>query len=397
MKIKVKDFCVTFSYILVFVVAITYLRYTVTQIYTWRLFYYVSMVGIILLCILYMMGSTGGLKLNKLNVLLFALIGYELFISAFKGLFVMPMIFIDVISWPLLLIVFYDYCGNNELPKCFGWLTLLGTVIVCILSIPNIMTTNVNVRGSSLYATYFSFSFLPMVYLLRNKKESFILNIAIAVLMLLSTKRSSFIIIVFGIGIYYIMDNYVKNTSMKQMKKYVGLVFAFIVVAFLGQIIIQKFDLDIFERLASISTDGGSGRLRIWQQIIDKYRSSSVLEKVFGHGFHAVFYKVRPLGVARYAHNSFVETLYDYGILGLVLVLLVIRKLIATEFKMIRTKSALAPTMSFTVIAMLVLSSASYFFEQALIIVPFCVVWGICLGQFKRDPKRLRKGNKNES
>ena len=68
----------------------------------------------------------------------------------------------------------------------------------------------------------------------------------------------------------------------------------------------------------------GAGRTRIWNQVIDYYKASPTREKVLGHGFHSVFYQIRPLGIARYAHNSLLESLYDYGIVGLTLVLIVV-------------------------------------------------------------------------
>jgi len=49
MKIKVNNACIILSYIFVFISAFTYLRFTVTQIYRWRLLYLSSMMGIIIL------------------------------------------------------------------------------------------------------------------------------------------------------------------------------------------------------------------------------------------------------------------------------------------------------------------------------------------------------------
>ena len=395
MKIKVNKACIILSYIFVFISAFTYLRFTVTQIYRWRLLYLSSMMGIIILSYIYIFAyaSKKFFTINCITVLLIFIVVYELIISAFSGLFVAPMILIDVISWPLVFVVFYDYCKKYELPKCFSWLTLVGSIIVCILSIPNIMTTSVQVRGSSIFAAYYSFAFLPMVYLLRSKRESLLLSVVVTVLMILSTKRSAFIIVIVGISAYYILSNHVQNKSIKQMQKYIGLMIVFIAVAILCQMMIERLGLDIIARLTNISEDGGSGRSRIWRQVMSYFQDSSVLEKIFGHGFHAVFYEIKPLGIARYAHNSLIETLYDYGILGLILILVLIWKIISKTVNMVKTKSTLAPAMSFTVFSLIVLTLVSYFFEQSLIIVPFSIAWGVCLGKYEREIKEIRRNN----
>ncbi len=377
MKIKVNNACIILSYIFVFISAFTYLRFTVTQIYRWRLLYLSSMMGIIILSFIYIFAyaSKKFFTINCITVLLIFIVVYELIISAFSGLFVAPMILIDVISWPLVFVVFYDYCKKYELPKCFSWLTLVGSIIVCILSIPNIMTTSVQVRGSSIFAAYYSFAFLPMVYLLRSKRESLLLSVVV------------------GISAYYILSNHVQNKSIKQMQKYIGLMIVFIAVAILCQMMIERLGLDIIARLTNISEDGGSGRSRIWRQVMSYFQDSSVLEKIFGHGFHAVFYEIKPLGIARYAHNSLIETLYDYGILGLILILVLIWKIISKTVNMVKTKSTLAPAMSFTVFSLIVLTLVSYFFEQSLIIVPFSIAWGVCLGKYEREIKEIRRNN----
>jgi O-antigen ligase len=131
--------------------------------------------------------------------------------------------------------------------------------------------------------------------------------------------------------------------------------------------------------------DGGSGRTEIWQTVWRKFASSPFSEKLFGHGFHAVAYKVMPLGYSRFAHNSWLEILYDYGMVGLGLIVILVLYFIVKTVKMIREKSAMSPVMGYTIVGMLVMATVSYFFEQSVIILPFCMVWGICVGSHYRN------------
>ena len=119
----------------------------------------------------------------------------------------------------------------------------------------------------------------------------------------------------------------------------------FIIVLFLLVVSVEIFDLNILNRLFAISVDGGSGRIKIWNLIIERYRLSSTIDKIFGHGFHAVLYRIAPLGISRYAHNSFLETLYDYGAIGLMLIVMLTIRITTITVKMARQKHPLAPAM----------------------------------------------------
>jgi len=68
----------------------------------------------------------------------------------------------------------------------------------------------------------------------------------------------------------------------------------------------------------SLDEDSGSGRARIWKYLLILERRSSASEIVFGHGLKSVIpdlYQV--IRIPNNAHNSFLQVLYDTGLLGL--------------------------------------------------------------------------------
>jgi O-antigen ligase len=97
-----------------------------------------------------------------------------------------------------------------------------------------------------------------------------------------------------------------------------------------------------------------------------------------------VYYKVQPYGFQRMAHNSFMETLYDYGIVGLVLLLLILLKLVIEGYRMFKEKYNDVMVWGYTMVPMLAFGIVSYFFEQTVIIVPFVIAWGTILGNYKK-------------
>ena len=388
MKLKVRDCSIVLIYILLFISAFTYIRHTYTQVYTWRLLYLSSMLAIIVMCIIYRLNRRI-LYLDLFMVLLIVLIVYELTVSYCNSLFVMPLIFVDVMPWPMVLFVFYDYSKDYDLPNILKPITVGGMIIVCLLSVPNIILQYTRINGAAVFATYYCIAFLPMLYLTCSQKTSLFFSAIVALLMLLSLKRSAFLIVVIGLFVYYMMLIYRQNNSRKKIYRTFGFMLAVIAAGLIGQYVITVVGLNIISRLSSIIEDGGSGRIRIWTQVYSYFRESTTLKKVFGHGFHAVFYEIKPLGIARYAHNSFLETMYDYGYIGLTLLLMIVIPIIADTIRMIHRKHLLAPVMAFSIVPLLILGFVSYFFEQSVIIMPFCVLWGVCLGHFSRERNRI--------
>ena len=294
-------------------------------------------------------------------------------------------IVLDVVTWPLLLLVFYAYFRQYSLPEWFGKVTVVGLSLVCISSVPNLLVHMSGHGGGNIFVVYFCMAFLPLTYLCCTKKTILVFNIIVTLLMLISVKRAVLLIMIIGLTVYYLLENINENASRKKIRNLLLFFLGLFVIVFLGLYIVNRLNPNIIDRLNSMMEDGGSGRTEIWQTVWRKFASSPFSEKLFGHGFHAVFYKVIPLGFRRFAHNSWLETLYDYGIVGLGLIVILALYFIGKTFIMIREKSAIAPVMGYTIVAMLIMATVSYFFEQSVIILPFCMVWGICIGSHYRN------------
>ena len=149
----------------------------------------------------------------------------------------------------------------------------------------------------------------------------------------------------------------------------------------------NRSGLEIFDRFSKLSTDGGSGRDVIWAITLQAFNVSNLREKIWGHGFQSVYYRLRPGGFSRFSHNSYIEYLYDYGIIGLSLLVLFVLFLIIIEI-FIREKNKYAPVMGLLLIITIFLSAFSYFFEESNIIQPIAVAYGIILGQDYKERKR---------
>ena len=94
-----------------------------------------------------------------------------------------------------------------------------------------------------------------------------------------------------------------------------------------------------------------------------------------------------PLGNNSLAHNSYIEYLYDYGIIGLGLLLFIFLKIVKKAMTYLKNKNSNAPVMLMSLTISFVISMFSYFFEQSVLIIPIAIFWGMCLGEELRESR----------
>lgn len=333
---------------------------------------------IIVFCIMYMIikvhNANGYLDIDSMLLWFLTFVIYSFSISAYRGLLMLGTL-IDVVTWPFLTYVVYDYSKESKLPDNLAGITKAGVFIIFFLAIFDILTHD----GAAAMASYFTLAFLPLVYLFSNGIMAFLYSIIACIYMMVLSKRVGFLIIIIGSVALYAIKILISNRSGKVQKLFLFTVVLF-GLALSGMVIAEIMNVSIIERMQNLGEDGGSGRIDIWNYVLMRFDQSSISDKLLGHGYHAVYYNVHPFGINRFAHNSYIEFLYDYGIIGTGLLVLFVLKLVFSMIKMIKNHAEYAPIMGYSIIAALLLSAFSYFFEQTVLIMPFCIVWGICLG-----------------
>lgn len=395
MRISLEKALIIMIYVFSFLLAIAQLRYQLYLQHTWSVIYRYTVYILIGLSIFAVAINFKSKRISKISLLLIVYILYELFITLACGVNGHTRdIITDVLPWPLLWMSFYDYSKKNDIPQSFKVITVIGIALCCMLSVPNIERHLVDYgrHGGVIFPIYFCFSFFTILLLLDiNRKTKIVFGIIIVALLLISTKRTGTAATVVGIALYYIVEAHIASTLKEKIKRYGVYLLLGVVAVLIGMYVINRYDISIIDRFNNISNDNGSDRLFIWMDVMNHFHASTALEKIFGHGFHAVYYKVQPYGYQRMAHNSFIETLYDYGIIGLVLLFILIFQLFKYFFRMIKSKHKYAPAMAYSIVQLLFLSLFSYFFEQTVVIVPYVIAWGIMMGRFDSDRKDLYK------
>ena len=327
-------------------------------------------------------------KVHLDGILLIFFVIYEMYISKIRGLLIFPDAYLDILIWPLIYLLFRNFTERCDIPQEFGKLTEISMAFVLLLSIPLIIKHRAGLGdvGGVVFYVYYCVTFLPMaLYAIENDKRKHRLLLLTILMLAFSTKRSGTIVAVIGYAIYLFTNVSVRKDIKNKLIKYWKYILLFLVAAVAVMAFDQLFSLSILTRLKNIGTDKGSGREAIWIEVLDAFSKSKGDLKMFGHGFQAVYYRLKPYGVDRLAHNSFIEFLYDYGYVGLGIFFGFLATQLIGAIKAIQHKNLHAPEMLYSLLVAVVFGLSSYFFEESTIIVPIAAFWGCFAGTNSRS------------
>ena len=203
-------------------------------------------------------------------------------------------------------------------------------VIPVVLSIFIFSSMNIKAPDS----VFIILLLFPLVFFFRNRVFDLSLFLFVGLTCLQSYKRS--VIVVYGLMVILYLI-YLRARSRKNF--YRGLTSIFLALAFgLAVVYVIKDNSAAtdyaIERFTEDET-GGSGRQGMYEQIWGIYKSSSIGDKVLGHGFDAV--KDQLFGIS--AHNDLLEVIYDYGLLAAIAYCFLVVRIIILFVKLLKTRS----------------------------------------------------------
>lgn len=233
----------------------------------------------------------------------------------------------------------------------------------------------VRISSGAVNSVYFIVLLLPLI-LLNNKK--YIRNMGIAIIIIcaiISNKRTAFLMVIVSLAVYVIMFLCSKKLSFR---KKIAMVIAVIIIC--GVIVllydsnVGVINITLFDRLATIAEDGGSGRDIIYRYVIDRIKNFNVREWIIGNGYNGVFLES---GLGTSAHNDFLEVLFDYGIVGLMLYVRFIVKIVLKTCHMFKKNYTVAAASFVGIMMFFFMSSFSHLIIYPTYIAYLLVIWSV--------------------
>lgn len=226
--------------------------------------------------------------------------------------------------WPIIYLSYFIFSRDEiirykYLPRFIFILCAFSSIYYVYVLL--FMNTDIIGRLASVSHVYYVLLLLPWVLTFKSKSIKNILLFFFLILAIFSAKRAAILITLFVVLLYFFIE-YITLTSVKN--KVVGVLF--FVVGIVAMIFTFDYlnDLNdgyLLSRLENIQNDKGSGRLDIYAEVIEEFSRSPIENLFFGNGHNTVRENI---SYRLSAHNDYLEILFDYGAVGLVLFLLIV-------------------------------------------------------------------------
>ena len=147
----------------------------------------------------------------------------------------------------------------------------------------------------------------------------------------------------------------------------------------MSDIFVQENSLSIYDRLGTIRDDEGSGRGEIYMYTWNMIQSSDFVSLLFGHGYNAVS---RDSIFELSAHTDLLEVLYDYGIVGFVLYILLVVRLVVFSNKIKLYLPQYFGAYVSSIALFIVISLFSHLIIFPTYFLFLCAFWGLLIGEY---------------
>lgn len=308
----------------------------------------------------------------------------------------------EVIWWPSVFLIFFAVFYGKFLNVRFNFLLKSMIFLLVILFVQFILIRfstvgfSIITGGKSLNHVFYVILLTPFIFLLRNKTWKYLLFSLAIVAALISFKRSAMIcmFLMLLVSIYF---DYIKDQRGNFFSKiFIG----FIVVIGLSGLyehFNSRSDDYITNRLSSIQDDGGSGRVDIYNTVFNSFEKQFFENKLMGVGHNGVrnsgiVWETR--GVANQylsSHNDFIEIVYDYGIIGIIIYFFFIKSVIYNTLKIRKLDSKLFQANIVSLIMFLVMSMVSHLILYPTYFAYLIILWAITASYLHQN-KRTYEG-----
>ena len=245
-----------------------------------------------------------------------------------------------------------------------------------------LMYSRVALNRTSIYQSdaYFLLCALPLAFLFDNKINMYIKLIPLVVCLMMAGKRTGFIALLCAVFVYYTIDSIQKKNIEAFLKVLFKLSVAAVLLFVAYYFLESKLNLSLFDRMETITTDGGSGRDEIYSGIWQAIRVSDFFGFFFGHGLSGI---QLVYGSDTGAHNDFLEIMYNYGVFALILMINLYAKMIVACRKMIKTGYPGAKAAGASVVISILLSLFTNYFVTFTHITMTATFWGIVIADWE--------------
>lgn len=293
--------------------------------------------------------------------------------------------FPTVLFWGLAYFIFnrftyYNPTVINSFLKYFYKLCIMLIILVLISVFAGSFVSTKDFTANNLvYLPYFAF---PWALSNSNSKLRLYIILLMSIVVYFTLKRTVFIGFILSVFAYYLIDRIVNQGGLN-FKILFSMVSLTLLLYLSFTILDSKFGNVFTQRIEGISEDKGSGRFDIYDEVLFYQAKSSKAEWFLGHGHNSV---VKVTKEKASAHNDWLEILYDYGLLAILLYVIINGYLIKYIFRLIRCRSKFAAPFAVSYIIFFISSISSNVIIYPAHFILITSFWGAVIGTTFQKP-----------
>lgn len=273
---------------------------------------------------------------------------------------------------PMTFILFYVISLNYNKVKI---ILFIGFIIIYIISIYLIYTNLIYFIGVQIgedtevtNLIFWSLCPLPLLLLYDKKWIQISIVFITTFFVILTGKRSAFIIIVLSLLVY--MFNFIKG-RYKVFSIFILLLIVIGASYFVEEYIYDTF-LGVLERMNNIKDDQGSSRIPLYMGVFDVMKNNDFIDWLVGRGYSSIL-----ITKHTNAHNDALQMLFEYGIIGLAVYIIFIINLIRRTNLLRKQKSPYYIGYAISLIITIILGLVSNLIVFYSYFAFLCAYWGV--------------------
>lgn len=295
----------------------------------------------------------------------------------------------QVLYCPLFFLFFYILIKMD--PKMFRATVAFFALLLCVVSLLYLLVFRYQnfesiISKASLNDVYYALLLLPWVMLWRRPLWKYAGTLLVAAIVAWSMKRTAFICLVMSLGAYWLTER-LRSRRLFDMGWLIGCVFSAAIVFTVFWYVDDKTEGHFQSRMRIAFEDGLGSRLEIFAYVLQLQGNSGLPHWILGHG-HDTVRKNILWGEGEFisAHNDWLEVLFDYGVLSLLLYASLHVLLLRSLRDFIRSGSPLAAPMAVSYTIFFLMSLTSHLVLYASYYSYLMALWGALLALQESQP-----------
>lgn len=285
---------------------------------------------------------------------------------------------------PVIVVFFPQKILNNGVTR-FSFdhgllIVFLLLVVFYFYNYQNNLLINVDNQNNAAYTLLF---FSPVLICSKYKYIRYIVLISTGLALMYSLKRSGIAAFVLAFVAYLLVTFFIVKGFKSKM--------LFMLIISIGLYACFDFfqanwgdrDYLLIERFTQLD-DGGSGRDDIYKTTYSMITNSDIDDLLLGHGYDSVS-RYSPLKCS--AHNDYLEYIYDYGVIGFLLLLSFIISFYKYVVSLIKDRSQYSPPAIYTLVLVFINSFFSHVFFYEWYFLLIALFWSYINWASNEDKK----------